>query len=307
VPSIFRIRKRLSGSSGMRAQIDRVATELDALREAVGRLEERQVLGSAASMNDSEFKVYSQFGEDGVLQWLLHRVPVPRRYFVEFGVEDYTEATTRWLASRHGWEGLVLDGSESNVERIRSSRLSWSNRLTAVSAFVTAENIDELLAANGAVGDIGVLSVDIDGNDYWVWKAITCIRPAIVVVEYNHRWGPDRSVTIPYDPRFYRRAAHWSHVYYGASLAALCRLGEEKGYDFVGCGRAGVNAFFVRGDLRPHTVPRLTPTEGFQSSTVRESTDAEGRYTFLTTEEELRLVAHLPLVEIPAARHRPDP
>jgi hypothetical protein len=218
---------------------------------------------------------------------------------VEFGVEDYSEANTRFLLTQRGWSGLVLDGSEENIKRLRRDPIFWRHHLKAAAAFITRENINDLLRKHGLSGPIGVLSVDIDGNDYWVWEAITAVEPAIVVVEYNALFGPERRVTIPYQPQFVRSQAHWSHLYAGASLAALVALGRRKGYSFVGTNRAGNNAFFVRRDLRPAHLPELTAREGYTAAQFRESRNEEGQLTFLPAEEAAGLIAGLPLEEVP--------
>jgi len=269
------------------------------LREAVGRIEARQLAErGAAKLCANEFQVYSQWGEDGILQHLIRLVPVPHRIFVEFGVEDYSEANTRFLLVNNQWSGLVLDGSAANVRAICRGELYWKHNLKAVQAFVTRENINDLLRAQGVTGEIGLLSVDIDGNDYWVWEAIDVVTPAIVAVEYNSRFGPERAVTVPYDPQFVRSQAHHSCIYYGASLAALVALGRRKGYAFVGSNSAGNNAFFVRRDLRPETLPELTSAAGYVALQFREARDAQGHLAYLSLEEEQALLNRLPLVEI---------
>ena len=141
-----------------------------------------------------------QLKEDGIqARWLA-----PTPMFVEFGVETYVEANTRFLLRHRGWSGLVMDGSAANVARIRSDPIFWRYNLKAVEAFITRENIDSLIESQGLRGDIGLLSIDIDGNDYWVWEAVSVVRPAIVVIEYNARFGTDAAVTVPYDPGFVR-------------------------------------------------------------------------------------------------------
>ena len=142
------------------------------------------------------------------------------------------------------------------------------------------------------------MSIDIDGNDYWVWEACTAVSPAIVIVEYNSRFGSERSVTVPYDPGFVRHKAHHSCAYYGASLAALVALGARKGFAFVGSNRAGNNAFFVRRDLLAAPLRELTVAEGYVQRQFRETRDADGRLLFPTPEEEAALVGNLPLVEV---------
>jgi len=242
--------------------------------------------------------VFSQGGDDGIIQWLIREVPVGERTFVEFGVEDYTEANTRFLLLNDYWSGLVMDGSEGHVASIRADAISVTRRLRAAQAFVTAENINDLLRANGMSGPIGLLSIDIDGNDYWVWKAVEEVRPAIVAIEYNARFGPDRAVVVPYRPDFERAKAHRSMIYYGASLAALCGLGHAKGFDLVGCNSYGNNAFFVRGDLRPASVPKRTCHEAFRPLQFQESRHPDGSFAFLSSREEQDILDPLPVVEV---------
>jgi hypothetical protein len=280
--------------------VARLEQQTTGLREALGRIESRQLANQPpASLHEAEFRVYSQWGEDGILDYLVRTVAVPRRVFVEFGVEDYTEANSRFLLTQRGWSGLVLDGSAENIKRIHQDAIFWRHHLKATAAFITRENINDLLRTNGLGGPIGLLSVDIDGNDYWVWEAITVVEPAIVVVEYNALFGPERRVTIPYQPKFVRSEAHWSHLYAGASLAALVALGRRKGYSFVGTNRPGNNAFFVRRELRPATLPELTAAQGFTPTQFRESRNKQGQLSFLPADEAARLIAGLPLEEVP--------
>lgn len=267
------------------------------VREALGRIEARQC-AEATSMANAEFKVTSQWGEDGILQYLLHRVKVPRPVFVEFGVQNYTEANTRFLLTNFGWSGLVIDGSEANINYIRQDPIYWRHNLKAVASFITRENINDLLQQAGLTGEIGLLSVDIDGVDYWVWEAITVIQPAFVVAEYNALFGAERAVTVPYDPAFERTKKHPSNLYYGASLAALVGLGRRKGYAFVGTNTAGNNAFFARRDLLSPALPELTVKEGFTPRQFREGRDANGELTFFSSEKEAAIAQSLPLVEV---------
>ena len=268
------------------------------IREALGRIESRQTATAGASFAEQEFRVFSQWGEDGILAHLLRHVKVPRKVFVEFGVETYVEANTRWLLVNDGWSGLVLDGSEDNIATIRREPVYWQHPLKAAQAFITRENINDLLTAQGLSGEIGILSVDIDGVDYWVWEAITAVQPAIVVAEYNSLLGPDRALTVPYDPQFQRAKAHHSHSYYGASLAALVALGKRKGMAFVGSNTAGNNAFFVRRELLAGPLRELTAAEGYVRRGFREARDADGKLVFPTFEEEAALVNSLPWVEV---------
>jgi hypothetical protein len=269
------------------------------MQEALGRIEGRQICEMpVAKIQEAEFKVFSQWGEDGILQYLLRHVPVSRKIFVEFGVENYLESNTRYLLVNNNWAGLVIDGSSANIDFIKVDDIYWRHNLKAEVAFITKDNINDLIRRNGIQGEIGLLSIDIDGNDYWVWEAIDVITPSMVVVEYNSRFGPDKAVVVPYDPGFIRTVAHYSNLYYGGSLAAFCRLAKRKGYSFVGSNSAGSNAFFVKSDLRPPGLPEIEPAEGFISAQLREGRNAHGALTFLAKDQEIAILEKLPMVEI---------
>jgi hypothetical protein len=266
------------------------------MRRALGRIEARQSEG--APLERSAFQVFSQDGEDGIL-WNLARLVLPeRRRFVEFGVEDYAEANSRFLLTDGGWSGLVLDGSEENIARLRATPLYWQYNLKAETAFVTRENIDALLVAHGMGGPLGYLSIDIDGNDYWVWEAATAVEPLLVSVEFNWRFGPERAVSVPYDPAFVRQSAHPSWLYFGASLAALEKLGEKKGYALVGVSPSAVNAFFVRRELLSDSLPARTARELWQPGRFSEYHDDSGQMAKLSVEAQQALVLSLPLIEV---------
>lgn len=282
---------RLLGRLGELEKIDR-------LMEAIGRIEARQLETSPdGRLRRQEFTVYSQNGEDGILQYLLRILAIPSHTFVEFGVGNYRQANTRFLAINDHWSGLVMDSDADNVRQIHADPIFWQINVRAVHAFVTRENINDLLRANGFVGEIGLLSIDIDGNDYWVFEAVTEVSPAVVVIEYNSRFGPNRAVSIPYDPAFDRWRAHPSGLYYGASLRAICNLARRRGYAFVGCNSFGVNAFFVRTDLLNDRVTTLSIEDGYVAGQFREARDAHGRLAYMDSAEEQKILAKMPLVE----------
>ncbi len=276
-----------------------------AARQKSGQVRQRTLIGrqlawrvqeleSINEFSEVEFSVFSQFGDDGIIQWLIHRLSGLSETFVEFGVEDYQEANTRFLLLNDNWSGLVMDGSTSNINAIKRDEISWRHDIRSKCAFVTAENIDQLLLEDGFEGDIGLLHIDIDGNDYWVWRALTAVRPAIAIIEYNSVFGAERAVTVPYDPRF-SRGQPLSILYFGASLPALCDLAQSKGYDFVGSNSAGNNAYFVRSEL-PHGLKPLTAAEGHVTSKFAESRDSKGRLTYLRGEQRLASLKGLPVI-----------
>lgn len=291
-------------SSRIRISVQGSAEERTLL--LTGRLAAVRVkaLADSAALADAEFKVFSQWGEDGIIQFLASRVRPLESTFVEFGTESYAESNTRFLLVNDNWRGLVIDGSERNVGFIRSDLTYWRHDLEAVAAFITADNINELIARRFPGPELGLLSIDIDGNDYWVWQAIEVVRPAIVVCEYNSVFGSRLPVAVPYRPDFDRTAAHYSNLYFGASLPALWRLAERKGYAFVGANTAGLNAFFVRKD-RLGGLRALSAEQGYVESRYRESRDASGRLSYLRGLDRLRAIQDLPLVDLESGATRP--
>ncbi|WP_250631124.1 hypothetical protein [Rhodoflexus caldus] len=283
-------------------------TRLDNVEQAT--LANRFLLGSMAArqlreqiknnhiktLQEVEFQVFSQFGDDGIIQYLVEKLKPLPEIFIEFGVESYKEANTRFLLMHNNWRGLIIDGDANLMAAVRRSDLCWRYDLTAVGAFITRENINDIFVKNGFAGEIGLLSIDIDGNDYWVWQAIEAVNPVIVIAEYNSVFGAERAISIPYRPDFHRHQAHYSGLYWGASLPAFCHLAEQKGYDFVGCNSAGNNAYFIRKDRNP--LPPLTAREGFVGSRFRESRDAAGNLTFLSGETRLAAIRGCEVVEV---------
>lgn len=191
------------------------------------------------------FKVYSQSDEDGIIQEIFRRIGINNRTFVEFGVESGLENNTLKLLLE-GWRGLWLEAGAKNVISIkkRFSDVIADKRLGVREAFITAENINDLIRDWGT-GEIDLLSIDIDGNDFYVWQAITVINPRVVVIECNWKFRPPLSIVQAYDPQSVWRGTD----YMGASLEALTRLGARLGYSLVGTTVMGLNAFFVRNDL----------------------------------------------------------
>lgn len=254
------------------------------------------------SLRKVEFRVFSQWGEDGIIQYLINNVPIESRSFIEFGVQRYTESNTRFLLMNDDWDGLVIDGSADDIRYIRQDWVVHGrHNLTAVHCLLTRENINETFAKAGFVGDIGVLSIDVDGIDYWLWDALSIVSPRIVVCEYNSVFGSEAAVTIPYSPTFQRTEAHFSNLYFGASLPALCSLAERKGYDFVGSGSSGINAFFVKKGLS-HGLRKFTAKEGYIQSKQRESRDPHGYLTYVGGRERLNIIKDMEVIDVSTNR-----
>lgn len=203
------------------------------------------------NFSDAGLKVFSQWDEDGKINWLVKKLKITTHTFVEFGVQDYTESNTRYLLMAKGWKGLVIDSSKRNCEKIRKAHYFWRTNLAVTQSFVTAENINSLINESTCDGPIGLLSIDIDGMDYYVWEALNEVEPAIVICEFNPRFSDDpfKKIVVPYSPEFDRTKAHHSNQYFGASLSAIVDLASRKGYRFVGLNSGHNNAFFAREEL----------------------------------------------------------
>ena len=201
---------------------------------------------NAKRLNRHEFQIYSQNGEDGIIQEIFRRIGSTNKIFVEFGVGNGLENNTVALLL-HGWSGAWIDGDTSQVGKIRRSlgKPIGDGKLTVKNGFVSAENIERHFRDLNVPAEPDFLSIDIDGNDYWVWQAIKSYKPRVVVLEYNAHFGPSLAWVQKYNP-----AHRWKGTnYFGVSLKALEMLGQKKGYKLVACNFVGNNAFFVRDDL----------------------------------------------------------
>jgi hypothetical protein len=245
----------------------------------------------------AEFRVFSQWGDDGIIQFLVSYLDIPVKSFIEFGVEDYNESNTRFLLINNNWKGLVFDGDESNIKSIQGSSLYWQYDLTAKHIFITKENINKQIIENGFSGELGILHIDIDGNDYWIWKEISSVDPIIVIVEYNSVFGVDRAISVPYDPAFIRSDKHFSDLYFGASLKALVLLSESKGYGFIGCNSNGNNAYFVRKDKMKNLIS-LKTEEGFVESRFREGKDEFRKLTYISGSKRIEFLRGLSVINV---------
>ncbi|MEO8078692.1 MAG: hypothetical protein ABI818_20375 [Acidobacteriota bacterium] len=209
------------------------------------------------SMNEVGFRKYSQFEEDGILLYLFSVIPPLNRTCVEICAGNGRECNTANLIINHGWWGHLFDGNEQDVKD--GETFFSRNKDTFLypprfsTAWITAENVNDHIARSGAKGPVDLLSLDIDGMDYWVWKAITVIEPQVVVCETHSAIPPDKALTVPYDPAFIFESDNFR----GASLAAMCQLGKEKGYRLVGTHRFGFNAFFMKNGVGEAFFPQV--------------------------------------------------
>lgn len=292
--SLFNLRMiRYKLISPVLQKLDKIQDEIEKNRMLIvqSRIREFCKIGKLPILADSEFKVFSQWGEDGIIQYLISKVQITNKVFVEFGVEDYLESNTRFLLMNNNWSGLIIEANGDAISKIRSSKLYRLYNLQTACAFIKKNNINSLISGAGINGDIGILSIDIDGNDYWIWEAISedVICPRIVIIEYNSIFGKEHPITIPYDDNIVRVKAHDSNLFYGASIKALCTLAYKKGYVFVGSNSAGNNAFFVRKDMSSKLLEVDCET-GYIESKFRESLDKSGKLSYISGKNRIKVI-----------------
>ena len=194
----------------------------------------------------SAFQVYSQNAEDGIIEEIFRRIGTDSKYFVEIGSSDGIENNTHYLLAQ-GWKGCWFDADMEKVEAAKESHKAAlsEGRISITADLVTPKNVEMLFAMSQVPHRFDLLSIDIDSNDYWVWKAIERYHPRVVVIEYNASLGPHADLVMRYNPQY-----TWDGgTGYGASYVALRDLGRAKGYNLVACDITGTNAFFVQSEL----------------------------------------------------------
>jgi hypothetical protein len=243
--------KRLFTAAGFSLGIHHLADDIVDLKQSASThwryvLLDMMRYRTGKRLNRHEYQVFSQNGEDGFIAEVLRRIGVTNRYFVEFGVGEGLENNTAYLLM-NGWKGLWIEIDQPSCRVIETGlqRMIRPGRLTVKNCRVSAENIEQIFSEAAVPGQFDLLSIDIDGNDYWVWEAIRHFSPRVVIIEYNSGLGPHLDWKVAYEP-----GLKWNgSAYFGASLKALESLGARKGYALVGCTLSGTNAVFVKKDL----------------------------------------------------------
>ncbi len=222
--------------------------------------------------NDTGFRVFSQFEEDGKLLYILALIGMKNKTFVEIGSDDGINSNCANLAFNFGYHGLFLDGNPKAIKRGEKFYGKYPHPYMYAPKFkcakVTAENINALVSEAGLKGEMDVLSVDIDGNDYWIWKALDVVQPNIVVIETHVEFGL-RNIVVPYDPNYFFPGKH--PIYHGASPIAMVNLGEQKGYRLVGANQLGFNFIFVKNGLAENELPEVPVESVLTHPSVKES------------------------------------
>jgi hypothetical protein len=211
------------------------------------------------ALADTGFRVFSQYEEDGKLLFILSIIGMQNKNFIEIGSDDGINSNCANLALNFGYHGLFLDGNPKAIKRGRKFYSKYPHPWMEAPKFtcdlVKTENINQLIKDANLSGDIDVLSIDIDGNDYWIWDAITEVSPNVVIIETHIELGM-RNIVVPYDPNYFFPGKH--PIYHGASPIAMVNLAKKKGYRLVGANDLGFNFIFVKNGMGDNELPEVT-------------------------------------------------
>jgi len=259
-------------------------------------LASRALYPSIEKLHDVEVKVFSQWGEDGILEYLFTKLGISKPKIVEFGVGIFDECNSRFAAEFRNASVYMVDLNEDLISNVENMEISWKNSLFPVIDRITPNNaLVHLKTAESIMAGIDALSLDIDGNDYWVLEALDLEAVSIVVCEYNPIYGGEIACSIERDDEFDRAQAHYSQLHYGMSLKAAVSLMDSKRFIFIGSNRVGNNAFFLRKEL-VHLIdivlPDITDLKNFVDWRVRESRNKDGKLNYLRIQEARKEIAN---------------
>ena len=249
------------------------------------------------NLSEVEFQVYSQWGEDGIIDWLINKFPEIPKNFLEIGTQDYKESNTRFLLISRNWDGFLIEADKAAVKDIKSQKIFWKHRLKVKNEFITKDNINNIINRINVPKKLGLLSLDIDGVDYWVLKELAVLDPSIIICEYNSLFGQKKSVTVPYKDNYIRSEEHFSNLYYGASIKAFINLMKKKKYFLIGTNSAGNNAFFLKRNLWNKAKKIIIEKKVFDAK-FRESRNVKGNLTFLDKKKSLELIKNKLMIDL---------
>lgn len=251
---------------------------------------------------DSEVRVFSQWGEDGILNYLLDLANISKPCILEFGASNFNECNSRFAAEFRNASIYAVDMREDLVKNVEQLEIYWRNHIYPVQDIITpASAVFHMSRARKLMDRVDVLSIDLDGNDYWILDALDLADAQIVICEYNPLYGSQRACTVIREDSFDRTVKHHSWLHFGMSLRAAIKLMERSNLIFVGTNRAGNNAFFVRMDVAnklPFEIPNMKELDKFTDWRVRESRGSNGKLNFLGMSERRQSIADCELYDL---------
>jgi hypothetical protein len=253
------------------------------------------------NFSETSYKVYSQNGEDGFIDYLLFSINVEKPKFIEIGIGTYKESNTRFLFERTSTEGLIIDSIKDLEKKVKKNVRFWKGDLNVVNETVNTENIIDILEKNNFLNEVDLFSLDIDGIDYWILDKLPENFSKICVIEYNSVFGDKLEITVPNKKNFTRKEYHFSHLCFGVSLRALIKKMGEKGFLFVGSNEFNNNAFFVQKKYKNNLnidLPDTSNLKKFTNSNIRESRNKNGNLNYLKKEERLKAIENCEVINL---------
>jgi len=222
-------------------------------------------------LSDTGYRVFSQFEEDGKMLFIFSVIGMDNKKFIEIGSDDGINSNCANLFFNFGWYGMFMDCNKQSLKRgerfYNKYPNPWQYKPKFVYGKATRENINQLIGENGFNGEIGLLSIDIDGNDYWVWDALSIVDPRVVIIETHNEFGLN-DIVVPYDPDLNYPKKH--PVYHGASPVAMVKLANRKGYRLVGANELGFNFIFIKNGIADELIPEVKVESVLNHPSVKE-------------------------------------
>jgi hypothetical protein len=250
---------------------------------------------------DYEVRIFSQWGEDGILDYLTQTLNIFKPKILEIGVGDFTECNSRALIEYKNASAYLVDVNRELESVINQSELKWKTHLNYEITWVKPTNINKIVEnAKKFLGGIDIISLDIDGIDYWVMKEMIIPEEIkIIIVEYNPIFGSQYELTVPLSEDFDRSTKHFSHLYFGCSLLAWITLLRNRNFVFIGTNRVGNNAFFVKQNCVDNlNISLKDDLEIYTDWRIRESRDINGNLNYLSGIERMKEISEVPVVEL---------
>ena len=252
-------------------------------------------------LSDVDYKIFSQNGEDGILDYLIHQLNLEKPKFIEIGVGDYTEANTRFIFERCSPKGTIVDCIENLEDKVKKNLKLWKGELKIINKIVNSKNIIEIMQESNCSSDLDIFSLDIDGIDYWIIDKLPKNFSKIVVLEYNSTFGNEIEVTIPNIENFDRTKYHYSNLCFGMSFQAAIKLMEKKNFYYIGTNLFNNNIFFISKKFSKEKYFKnlvIGKSEYNGDAFFRESRDKDGNLNYLSGKKKLREISECKVVDL---------
>ena len=253
------------------------------------------------NLSDTEFKIYSQNGEDGILDYLIFSLGIKRPKFIEIGIGDYSESNSRFIFERTSPKGMVVDSIPDLENKIKKRIKIWKGDLKIVNKEINSNNVLDTIKKDKMMVDLDLFSIDIDGIDYWVLDKLPKFFSKIVVLEYNPTFGFELEVSVPNIPNFNRSLYHYSNLCFGMSFKAALNLMDKKGFYFVGSNFLKNNAFFISKKYKKKKYfknLRIDKSKSNVDSNFRESRDLNNKLNYLSGNKKIKEIINCKVVNL---------